>query len=294
MKKIKFLALLLLVAAFGFTSCQTEPIDPALLDNNPVIPAGPASFKVDFGNQTFNATSTQAVIDGELMAIGGIRGTNGETVGIVITGSGEQSFTGEDVLFSYDPSESSEFTYNNYTLAGVANGTVNITEIDEVNHTISGTFSFTGYYSDFEANLPPVVFSNGQFTDIPYTGSVVIPGDDEYFRAKVDGVLEEYGLFGSAEVSGALSITGSDFNEGINHNIFIGTQTQPGTYVISNSLSNPPFVTYTLDDVDYTSTTGTLTIISNDGTFIKGTFNYTAVNGNDTITVTAGEFNIEY
>ncbi|KOS07960.1 hypothetical protein AM493_19325 [Flavobacterium akiainvivens] len=292
-------AMLTLFVAIGFTSCQTEPVDPAVLDNNPVTPevpgAGDASFTVKLNGTSFVADETQAVIDGELMAIGGIKGTAGETVGIAITGSGEGTFTGDDVLFSYQTSDAAENTYNNFNLEGESNGSITITEIDTVNHTISGTFSFTGYYSDTEANMPPIVFTEGQFTDVPYTGDIVQPGDDEYFSVDVNGETQEYGIFGSAVAGGNLSITGSDFNEGINLNIVIGNETQPGTYDISNSISNPPHIIYTVDDVNYTSTGGLLTILSNEDGVITGEFNATVVNGaGDTLILTNGEFSIEY
>lgn len=291
MKRLRILALMMLVAA-GFTGCQTEPVDPAVLDNNPIDVPGDASFTVKIGGENFVADQAQAVIDEGVIAVAGIRGNNGETVSFIITGSGENTFSGEDVLFSYDPSAESEYTYNNYTEDGEANGSVTITEIDAVNHTISGTFQFTGYYSNFDVVVLPTVFSNGQFTDIPYTDSLVEPGDEEYFRAKIDGQLDEYGIFGAAEANGALSITGSDVLS--NLNIFIGTETQPGTYAFSSELSDPPTGIYTVDGVDYTSVSGTLTIISNDGDFIKGEFNFAATNEEgDTIEITDGEFNVE-
>jgi hypothetical protein len=294
MKRLRILALSILVGA-GFTGCQTEPVDPAVLDNNPIDVPGDASFTVKINGENFVSNQTQAVIDGELMVIGGIRGNNGETVGIAITGSGTGTFTGEDVLFSYYVSESAENTYNNFDEEGESNGSVIITEIDTVNHTISGTFSFTGYYSDTESNMPPLVFTQGQFDDVPYTGDIVQPGDDEYFRVDVDGETEEYGIFGSAEGSGNLSITGADYNEGINLNIFLGTSTQPGTYDISNTLSDPPYVIYTIDDVDYTSTGGILTILSNEDGFITGQFTATVTNAaGDTFVLTNGAFSIEY
>lgn len=70
MKNIKSLiGILFILTAFTFTSCDNEPIDPAIdLDefggggNN----GGPVVFKADFSGNTWNTTAAQAVVSGIL------------------------------------------------------------------------------------------------------------------------------------------------------------------------------------------------------------------------------------
>jgi hypothetical protein len=301
MKRIRILALLMLVA-IGFTGCQTEPVDPAVLDNNPPEPTlpGNASFTVQFGGQTFEADATQAIIEGGLITVGGMRGTDGETVAFMLAANAEGTYTAsleneDSVIFSYTPTANAEYTYNNFNDTGI-NGTVTISEIDEVNHTISGTFSFTGYYGDTEANLPPVMFTNGQFTDIPYQTDVINPGEDgEYFNATFGGEDWEFDIFGAAASGGNLSLSANDFATSTMISLYnIDEDIAPGTYPLGDDFTQGPVASVVLNDDMYTSSTGTLTIVSNENGYIQGTFNFTATNLDDqSIPVTNGEFNIE-
>jgi hypothetical protein len=290
-----------LFTAIGFTSCQTEPVDASVLDNEPIEPTlpGDAVFTVNFGGQTFEADATQAVIEGGLITIGGMRGTNGETVAFIVPANGEGTYTAsltneDSPLFSYTPTATSEYTYNNFDDTSI-NGVLTISEIDEVNHTISGTFSFTGYYGDTDANLPPVAFTNGQFTDIPYQTDVINPGDDdEYFNATIDGEDWEFDIFGAAASGGNLSLSASDFATNTMLSITVDEDIAPGTYQLSDDWTSGPMAMFSTGEDVYTTETGTLTIISNTGGFIKGTFSITGINFDDeTVQITNGEFRVE-
>jgi Family of unknown function (DUF6252) len=294
-------ALLTLFVAIGFTGCQTEPVDPAVLDNEPIDVPGDASFTVQFGGQTFEADATQAVIEGGLITVGGMRGTNGETVAFVLAGNQEGTYNAANLdegglLFSYTPTASSEYTYNNFNDDGSSlNGVVEITEIDEVNHTISGTFSFTGYYGDSGANLPSVAFTNGQFTDIPYETDVINPGEDgEYFNATIDGEDWEFDIFAAADSGSYITVSANDFASGTQVSVTMPANITPGTYAITDDFTEGPSAILGMNDDVYSSPSGTLTITANDGDFIVGTFSFAAVNGDDqTVPVTNGEFSIE-
>jgi len=300
MKRLRILSdFMVLFAAIGFTSCQTEPIDPDVLDNNPGTPAGPASFTVNFGGETFTADATQAVIEGGLITVGGTRGANGETVAFIVPNNGvgtyTASLTNEDSpLFTYTPTATSEYTYNNFNDTTIT-GVLTVSEIDEVNHTISGTFSFTGYYGDPEANLPPVVFSNGQFTDVPYLSDVINPGnDDEYFNATFNNQDWEFDIFGAAASGGNLSISANDFATSTMLSITVDENIEPGTYTITDDFTAGPSAMLGFGNDVYTPASGTLVIIENENGFIKGTFNFNAVNFDDeVIPVTNGAFRVE-
>src|SRR5690606_32758422 len=64
---------------------------------------------------------------------------------------------------------------------------VTISSIDMTNKIITGTFSFTGFYSDFssEDTLPSINFTNGVFS-IPFVTDNPVTTDE--FYAKIDGV----------------------------------------------------------------------------------------------------------
>jgi len=312
MKKIKLLSLfMVLLSAISFTSCDTEPLDNKLLTDEDPTTAGPAVFTVDFGGKTFTATSTQAVVADGVIVISGVRGSKGETVGLAITGSKVGTYSGDNIILSYDPSTDSEYTYNNFDETE-SNGTVTITSINTTTKTISGTFNFTGYWGDTDANLPSVAFTNGKFTDIPYTttttpgggGDGGDNGDDQYVKATVAGAAVDF--------SGDITKTSSVIDGVTYINIFgqnpttqqqitlnLNGKSTAGTYTITDSALNvnASYSTYDANDnyFNYIGQSGTLTIISNTGGYIKGTFSFSGLNPDDdtTIQVTAGTFYIE-
>ncbi len=63
-----------------------------------------------------------------------------------------------------------------------------VSKIDAVNKKISGTFQFTGVrFKDFAGtSIETKVFTNGSFTDIPFTDDN-LSLDTDVFYAKLDG-----------------------------------------------------------------------------------------------------------
>jgi hypothetical protein len=199
---------------------------------------------------------------------------------------------------SYEPSSTSEYTYNNFNPANTeTSGSVTISSIDTVNHTISGTFSFTGWWGDAEANLPSVAFTNGVFENLPYTTSATpTPGDDEYFKAKIGGTLKDFPVTTALESGDLLNISGTDPATMSFMNVIVDTDITPGIYQMADNPFDGPTATYQMGTVGYFASTGTLTIISNTGGYIKGTFSFNGadIDETSTIVVTEGEFNVGY
>lgn len=307
MKKIKALLSVFAVvfAAVNFTSCDTEPVDPVLLDNIGQQPgtSGPAVFKVDFSGETYVASSTAAVINDANIAITGIKGTNGQAVSILVNGTAVGNYVAANVILDYNPSNDSEYSYSNVNLAtGQESGAVSITSIDKVNKTISGTFSFVGWWGNSDLNLPSIAFTNGVFQNIPYTGNTGggPVTSDEYFKARVDGQDNTYE---GADLLVALADGGSGETISINafaedHTLFISAKADitPGTYQFANGFGSSASATFiSAADVSFPVTGGTLTITSNTNGFLKGTFSFTVTNdAGETHTVTNGDFNVEY
>ena len=302
MKKLKLLPVLFIIlSAISFTSCDTEPIDPVLGDNlgqQPNQPGDPV-FKVDFSGQTYIATSTLATVGNGLISIGGFKGSNGEMLSIIVQGTNEGTYDASKIMLTYSPNNTTEYGYTNSNLStGEDSGTVVITEIDTQNKTISGTFSFTGWWSDSEQNLPSVAFSNGVFTDIPYTGGVAT--GEEFFKANVDGTANSYA---GADLAVAVTDGNPSYVSinayGENHRLILSfpTTITAGTYQIESGATAVVTARFRdADDVQYGVSEGTFTVTSNQNGWIKGTFTFPVKNtaGETIHNVTAGDFNVEW
>jgi hypothetical protein len=187
MKKIKlvFKILILLLTLHSISSCTTavDPLDPTII--HPVINS---TFKVNFNGQTWNASSTQAVVNPNFIIIKGIKGTQNENFQIAIHGTTIGTYSGETNIMAYSP-PASNFGYSSAVIGSVNSypGYVKITAIDAVNKLISGTFTFKGIWSNTSANPPvlPIYFSSGIFTNIPYSVNLNVVEDT--FFAKVNG-----------------------------------------------------------------------------------------------------------
>ncbi len=307
MKNIKFLSgIFFIITALTFTSCENEPIDSAIdLDNfGGGGSSGPVVFKADFSGATWNATTAQANISSGLISIVGFRGANGEGFGFQILGTTTGTYQANQNLLVYTPANS-EYGYWSIDPANEATntGSITISEIDTANQTISGTFNFTGYWSDtLVTNILPTVFSNGVFENIPYTSDST-PVSDDTFSAKFDGVdfvedqidvvqiLSNEAPFNPVEISIVGSKDATDDSVGIRI---------PYSINVGNYSFNQDTVNFggsaVINDLLYIAQSGTVNIISKTATRIKGTFSYTAFNftTNTTKQVTAGTFDVEY
>lgn len=299
MKNIKFLAGLFLIIT-AFASCDVEPIDSAIdLDDFENPTGGPAVFKADFSGSTWTATTTQAVVAGNYIQLVGAK-ANGDSFAFLIEGTAVGTYPANTNILAFTPAGS---TYG-YWSVNVANATENtgsiaITNINTAAKTISGTFSFKGYWSDTDnTSIIPVQFTNGVFTNIPYITQVET-GDT--FFAKVGGVE-----FVDTDILTAVTtIIGGGSQEWISIaaedaatnaiNVAVRSDVTTGTYAITGDVGvDKAQGTYTLNDVDYHSVSGSVTITSKTATRIKGTFSFNALNGTTTKSVTDGEFDVEY
>lgn len=303
MKKLKISSVvLILLTAFSFISCDTEPVDPVLNDNNgenpnnPNNPNSPGVFKVDYNGSTHTAITAAASLGSELIQISAVFGTNGEAIGIGVAAPpvvGTYPMN-DDILIGYNPNATSEDSYINAT----NDGYFEITAIDTANKTISGKFSFKGTsLGDFST----IMFTNGVFTNIPYTGDT--GGNttfDNVFKATVDNVTTDYsddtlGAYfevGDSEYVVITALGDKKITLQIDYNAVPGTSQFKG-----NITQGMPLATLTVDGVEYTNITGgNLTITYNDGERITGTFNFTVRNSEGVAihTVTGGQFDIFY
>ena len=301
MKNIKILAGIFLIVTFF--SCTNEPIDSAInLDDFGGNNNEPAVFKADFSGTTWTATTYQAVISSNLIQIVGTK-PNGDTFAFLIEGNAVGNYAANSNLLAFTPA-GSEFGYWSVNPSNAAEntGSISITNIDTVNKKISGTFVYKGYWSDTTTtSILPVQFTNGVFTNIPYTSNV--PVSDDSFYAKVDGTEFVENQINVAlivdttpnPIPDQISIVGSKTNNdtvGINVNKILGV----GTYTITGPLSDVDVVrgNILINDVLYNAESGSITITSKTATRIKGTFNMVVKNFTTSATknVTAGTFDV--
>lgn len=301
MKRVKILSVLLvLLSAFSFTSCDTEPVDPVLNENNGENPGenpgtGAGVFKADYNGSTHTAIQTQAILGDDLIQIVGVFGANGEAIAIGVAASPQVGTypMNDDILMAYNANADAD-SYFNMTNEGY----FEITSIDTANKKISGKFSFKGTGGDDGASI---MFTNGVFTNIPYTGGTgPVTPEDNVFHAVIDGVETDYAddvLGAYADVNGSeyVLITAlGDFKITIQADY----EVDPGTYVFTGNIQQGmPLATVNVDGVEYNNIEGgSLTITYNDGEHITGSFNFTVKNeaGETIHTVTNGVFDIYY
>lgn len=309
MNKIKFSTIIgLMFLTLFVASCDNEPIDALLASqiadnnnnngNNGNNGNTSASFRADFSGQTWAADAYEANIYNGTISIGGVRGSQGEGFGFLLNGTTVGTYASTSNLFAFSPANSDEqylaFNPNSPTTSV---GSVTITEINTTNRTISGTFNFTGYWSDYSVtNVLPIVFSNGTFTNIPYT--TTNPSTDTFY-AKVDGTefVEnniDVSLTSASGFPDAISIVGSKTN-GDNVGLSIAQSLPVGTYNFAGPFGTQVNSTCLFGGTLYNGDTGTLTITTRTPTRIAGTFSLTVKNmmSNATKSITEGSFDVE-
>lgn len=298
MKNIKFLTgIFLILTAFTFTSCDNEPIDPAIdLDNfGGGNNGGTSIFKADFSGSTWTATAVQAVISGNFITISGVR-PNGEGFGFLIEANGVGTYPANTNLLAYTPA-GSEFGYwsTNFDNPEENTGSITITNINTSNNTISGTFNFKGYWSDTDVtSILPVQFTNGEFQNIPF---ITQGQTGDTFFAKVDGAefIDVDLLSVTIDINGQefISVGAQDANLNA-MTVSVRSSLSPGTYNITgNTATDQVQAIYDFDNTDYNAVSGSVTIISKTSTRIKGTFSF-VTNGATPFTVSEGAFDVEY
>ncbi len=298
MNKIKYIAgIFLILTSFTFTSCDIEPIDAALNPSDFDNPTnGPAVFKADFSGATWTATEAQAVVSSNFITIGATK-ADGSTFAILVNASTTGTYPANNNIVAYTP-PTSEFAYWSLNQENPTEdtGSVTITNIDNVNNTVSGTFNFRGYWSDMTSTgIIAVDFTNGVFTNIPFIPNTAT-GDT--FFAKVDGAEFVDTLLTGAEVgTGPDLFLNVDAVDGALNNLTIAFKKSlgTGTYPISSTNTSNVIVSYSAaSGIDYQGVSGSLTITNLTATRVKGAFSFIGSDGTSTKTISEGTFDVGY
>lgn len=306
MKNLKiFSAVLILIVGFNLSSCTSdnEPIDPTIVitpdpDPDPNPEAG--VFKVDIDGTTYTAAQTMVYITGGSIQLSAIR-AQGDAFGILLQGNTAGTYQTNENLISYTPA-GSEYGYMGYNPddMNASTGSIVVTAIDNVNHTMSGTFSYTGYWSDDTDNTPPAPkhFTNGVFTNLPY---VTMSPTNDTFVAKVNGVdFNQNDLLAiTTQISGTEIISiGANNAAGKNITVSVKSSLGTGTYNITAAglATDGVQIEYAVNDTDFgtPATAGSVIITSKTATRIKGTFIGTVTINSVVYQITNGSFDVEY
>jgi hypothetical protein len=300
---------------FLFTSC-TADIEPyggeVPNPNNPSVPSGTSTFKVDFDGRTFTASTTQAIVNSDYVAITG-RKSSGEFFQITIPGAR----TGTYVINPNTPSSNFALAFSqgngnvpylavddeNGAFADFPNYTdtaeIVISSIDVVNKRIVGTFKFTGvkFADNTGTTIETKVFTNGVF-NLPYTSDVVAPTGNS-FTAKIDGTAYVPTNITGVKTNGLVSVIGRRGNVE-NIGVVVPEDAAAGSVYNFTALSSDARGQYILDSTPegIYGGSGSVTIISHNVTAkrIKGTFSFVATSmiGGGSVNITDGTFDITY
>lgn len=314
-----FILPLIIIATFCLNSCEIEPIDPALINTNPNPGATSGVFKVDFDGKTFVATTVQAFVNDTYIAISGLKTPSGELVHIVLPAPYNKvgvytwksvAASGGLIGLAYMPSNGTEaFTADAKGSGGASDfpaytdtAIITISKIDVANNKISGTFQFTGVkFKDLAGtSIETKIFTNGSFTDIPFTNDSAIPVTNNSFSAKLDGTIYTSVYITALNVMGNISIVA---RKGLVENIALSFPNTivPGTYTLDSFGENRgQYVKNSNMDGSglFGADVGSVTITSHDkvNKKIVGTFKFTANSFivSETHNITEGTFSVSY
>lgn len=293
MKAISKVLLSVTLLSILFPSCSDDS------DKSP-IPVAPAGNIIATVDGTSWEASGIAIINDNFISVGGQSG--GKTVQVTVFKDdvvGTYEVKGIGALTTYTPeamvayemsgsNASASIYYDN----NEAVGSVTITEIDEVNKTVSGTFhSKVKSYTDGTA----LEITTGSFTKIPYSTEVVT----STMSAKIDGVQFNSHIVVSASAMGTLVLNGQTLGGQQIVTISVPETIIAGTYTLGELGLSDQYTTYTKNGKTYASVSGTLKIAVHNKTtkHIEGTFNFSAEPFGfeaSNVTATDGVFSVDY
>ncbi len=323
MKKFRFFVLnLIILITFCLNSCgEIEPLDPVLINTNPIPGTTSGTFKVDFDGKTFTATTVQALVNDEIISITGLKMPSGELVQITLPAPYNKVGTytwksvtagGGIMALAYNPAGGTggflsidKSTMNTPEFAAYTDtAKIIISKIDAVNSKISGTFEFTGFrYKDptgGSLTIETKKLTNGSFTDIPFSKDIAVTPTKNTFSAKLNGAAFIPTYINGLNAGGVISIIG---RRGIIENIGLSfpNTINIGTYDLDSFGENRGLYIKN-SNIDgsgiFGADVGSATITSHDKTNKKvvGTFKFTANSlfVPEKYNITEGAFSIFY
>jgi hypothetical protein len=288
MKKFVLTPLIIFLLLTVVSSCS-ESEDPS-----PEITAPEGKIVATIEGGSFEATGGAQIYNNEIM-LGGNSGS--ESISVIITKAAAVGtydvkgaalgVTTPDAEINYTPDGNTLYS-SVFATDGETVGTVTITEIDETNKTISGTFS-----SKIVLNGTTKEIAKGSFNKIPYTSA-----PPSTLSAKIDGADFTATVVIAQRAQGFLIINGQALNGSKIITITFDDNIAVGNHEIGE-LGDEIYATYTASLSSFVSTSGTLKITKNDTSAkrVEGTFSFEAepfFEEGDGHTITAGSFSVSY
>jgi hypothetical protein len=285
-----------------FYACQPELTNPS--STNPNV-TGDFRAKINGVQWVANKASSAARTLGIINISG--QGTDGKLITMTLQDSGVRTyFLTPNALQAgaYQDSASGSIGFGSNASADTskAGGIVNITVIDTVRKTISGTFRFKVYRATDSATRS---LTEGVFNNISYAPVVVAPSGTDTFRVKVDGVDFPYtsiGCFRIAFPVDIISITANSASANKVVGLTLPGNISAGTYNFTAS-SSDYIGQYTINTnvapgIYMGSLTGSIQVLEHNLTAkrIRGNFNFKAkaLFLPDSANLTAGYFSLKY
>ena len=298
-----FLALAFITwISFGTTSCQKEftigPVDSSLISPPPL--SGSGSFTATIDGARFVAGKAVGAVKASGVIVVTGQALNGEQIVLRVADSAVHSYSMNIGSFTnfgaYSKDTGYAYATNQGNTAAQSGGTLNITSIDTVNKTISGTFNMR-VYRQFDGKQKTI--TEGIFTNVSYESTALPPANaKDTFRVKVDGKdFPAESISGNA-FYGRITLSASDRMVTRTVGITILDDISAGTYSLggfsSDNIGQYNIGTATL----MAASEGKLTILEHNTTTkrIRGSFNFTAKEmlGTSSAAITEGYFSLTY
>ena len=196
-----------------------------------------------------------------------------------------------------DSTEANPLAYatNQGRTPGQAGGTVEITKVDAIKKTVSGTFSFRLYR---ELDNKQVFISEGSFQNLPYNTALPAANSTDTLSVKVDGTLwKPESIIGTTAQSN-LAVVGNNLTASRTLGLLMPQNIAVGSYDL-DSLNTTYLGQYNPTSSTFLSSySGKLNILEhNSGARrIRGNFNFKAKDpiGSQSATLTEGYFSVKY
>lgn len=264
MKNILFI----LLAAISLISCED-------IETNDV------AFQANVDNNLYRSNDARAALneDGSLTIQGF---TDEESLTIHVSRLSEGNFAIAEGLPNYAIYE--DIGGSIYTTRPNGEGVVTISEVNETNKTLSGTFNFNA----FLPGIDTIYVSKGTLYNVSYSGGdIVDPTNAGLFSAKVDGNPFIPVIVSSRSTGNTIITSGSTANATIV--ISVTANVEPGEYTLPRGGYTAKY-----QGVGGPETTagGLIKILEHDTTAktIKGTFSFIT----NRTEITEGQFDVAY
>lgn len=256
-------------------ACQKE-YDPGIGSTPTPTPGGSGSFTAAINSTNWSATSKSATRQGGVIVLYG-SSTDNKSIVLRVADSGVHVYTFHTQsssnfgAYTDNAVGTNAFATNQWPVDG-AYGTVNITAIDTVNKTMTGTFNMKVYRA-FDSLQRTI--TQGVFTKISYSVTSPPPSTTDSFRVKVNGAPFTYSTITAFKGFGMISVSAST-GAAPSVGITVPDNVTPGNYAFDIityvGQYNPSSTTFLAAD------TGHVTILEHNLTTkrIRGTFQFKA------------------